>query len=46
MSKDKGKSPEKQAKKDDKKNTIDAFCTECHTWYNSSNHSEVNKHAH
>ncbi len=29
-----------------KKGTRDAFCTECETWYDSTNGAEVNKHAH
>ncbi len=46
---DKNKSPDHPkdaAKWGAKKDTNDAFCTECLTWYNSSNAAEVNKHAH
>lgn len=24
----------------------DAYCTECHTWYDSGSDAQVNKHAH
>ncbi len=29
-----------------KPGTRDAFCTECETWYDSTNDNEVNRHAH
>lgn len=39
--------PEKQAKADSKKHSYDdAFCTECLTWYNSSDQKQVDRHAH
>jgi hypothetical protein len=27
-------------------NPAQAYCTECHNWYNTDNQAEVNKHAH
>lgn len=44
--KDDDKSPEKAAKWGAKKGTKDAFCTECHEWYDSTNQGQVNRHAH
>ena len=37
--------PERQARKDSKPGN-DALCTECKTWYDSTNQGQVNKHAH
>ena len=28
------------------KHSDDAYCTECHTWYNSADAAQVNRHAH
>lgn len=38
--------PEAAATIGKKKGTRDALCTECDTWYDSTNDAEVNKHAH
>lgn len=35
------KSPEDVARTSD-----DAYCTECHTWYDSGDQAQVNRHAH
>lgn len=39
-------SPEKAAKLGDRKGVKDALCTDCGSWYDSSNRGEVNRHAH
>jgi hypothetical protein len=46
---DKDKSPDHPkdaAKWGSQKGTNDAFCTECTTWYDSTNDAQVNRHAH
>lgn len=40
------KNPRRAAKWSNNKKTLDAFCTECKTWYNSSIPAQVNKHSH
>lgn len=38
--------PEQAANLGAKKGTDDAFCTDCHVWYDSSKPALVNRHAH
>ena len=38
--------PERAAHLGAKPGVDDAFCTECETWYDSTNDKQVNKHAH
>jgi hypothetical protein len=39
-------SPEEAERKGAEKGVKDAWCTECHEWYDSSNQGQVNRHAH
>jgi hypothetical protein len=38
--------PERAAHLGKKPGTNGAFCTECKTWYDSTNNAQVGKHAH
>lgn len=44
--KDEPLSPEAVEKRGRKPGARDALCTECGTWYDSSNDAQVNRHAH
>lgn len=38
--------PEKAARRGAAAGVNDAYCTECQSWYDSSNSGQVQKHAH
>lgn len=43
---EKEEDPAKAEKLGAAKGTKDAYCTECHNWYDSTNQAQVNAHAH
>ena len=43
---DNGKDDNEETPEDVAANSNDAYCTECHTWYDAGNNAQVNRHAH